>query len=137
MKKSFVFAFAMVMAVAASANTVTKKAKSPKVTTYTATEAVYDVNGNANVVEVNEFDVAQIDVPARVRVVKGDTYGVNLVALDKKAEKSVRYNVKNGVIRFYSNAAEELENGTVVINLVVPSTPEIRTAGSLSKYSVR
>ncbi|MCR5313886.1 MAG: hypothetical protein K6E54_09685 [Bacteroidaceae bacterium] len=134
MKKSIIFAFAMTMALAINANTVSKNSKG---TTYSATEAKYDKEGNVNVINVDAYNVAEIDVPARVRIVKGDKYGVNVIALDKTAEKAIHYTVKNGVLRFYSKAAEELNNGTVVINLVVPTTPEIRTASNLDTYSIQ
>lgn len=137
MRKILFFAFAMVITVAASANSIAKKSKAPKAVTYSVVENQYDNDGNANVVDVDAYDVAQIGIPARVRVVKGDKYGVNVIASDKQAEKTVHYSVKNGVIRFYSSAADELENGVVVINLVVPSVPEIRTLGNFDKYVVR
>ncbi|MCR5312786.1 MAG: hypothetical protein K6E54_03915 [Bacteroidaceae bacterium] len=137
MRKSIMFACAMLMAIAANANSETKNSKETKTTTYTIAETKFDKNGNVNVVNVDAYEVAQIDVPARVRIIKGNNYGVNVVALDKQAEKSIRYTVKNGILRFYSRSAEVLDNNSVVINLVVPATPEIKTSADLDKYNLQ
>jgi len=137
MKKSIVIAIAMVFAVAANASTASKKAKAPKAPVYTVADSKFDEEGKANCVAVDAYSVAQINVPARVRVIEGNEYSVNVVALDKMAEKSVRYNVKDGVLHVYSVAFDEVENNAIVVNLIVPSAPKIKVAGNLDMLSVR
>ncbi|MBO4665090.1 MAG: hypothetical protein J5663_11870 [Bacteroidaceae bacterium] len=136
MRKSIFMAAALMIAVAANATTTTKKAKAPKTVSYAVAETSYDNDGNVSATSVDAYKVAEIDVPARVRFIEGNSYGINVISLGDKADKSIRYKVQNGVLRVYSTA-EYVENGSVIINLVVPSLPELKTAATLSTVNVR
>ena len=136
MKKSIVFAAIMLAAVSANATTSTKKAKAPKPTTYTVAETSYDNDGNVSATSVDAYKVAEIDVPARVRFIEGKSYGINVVSLADNVDKSIRYKVQDGVLRVYSTA-EYVENNSVIINLVVPALPELKTAATLNTINVR
>lgn len=135
MKKSIVLVAAMIIAVSASANPLSKKAKAPKAVSYTA-ETTYDVNGNVNTTSIDAYNVAEIDIPARVRFIEGSNYGINVISVDGKSEGTVRYKVKDGKLRIYSSA-EYVENGSFVINLIVPYLPEVKTSPVLNKINVR
>ena len=136
MKKSIVFAAIMLAAVSANATTSAKKAKAPKPTTYTVAETSYDNEGNVSATSVDAYKVAEIDVPARVRFIEGKSYGINVVSLADNVDKSIRYKVQDGVLRVYSTA-EYVENNSVIINLVVPALPELKTAATLNTINVR
>ena len=136
MKKSIIMAAALVFAVAANATTASKKAKAPKAVSYTVAETSYDNEGNVSTSSVDAYNVAEIDVPARVRFIEGKSYGINVISLGDKSDKSIRYKVQNGVLRVYSTA-EYVENGSVIINLVVPTLPELKTAATLNTINVR
>ena len=137
MKKSIVMVAALMMAaVTVNATTTTKKAKAPKTVSYTVAETSYDNDGNVSATSVDAYKVAEIDVPARVRFIEGNNYGINVISLGDKADKSIRYKVQNGVLRVYSTA-EYVENGSVIINLVVPALPELKTAASLNTINVK
>jgi len=136
MKKSIMFVAAFVIAaVSVNAETSSKKAKAPKAAVYTVAETSYDNEGNVSATSVEAFNVAEINVPARVRFIEGKNYGINVISLDN-TEKSIRYKVKDGVLRVYSTA-EFVENGNVIINLVVPTLPELKTSASLNTMNVR
>ena len=137
MKKSIVIAAALMMAaVDVNAASNSKKAKAPKTVSYTVAETSYDNEGNVSATSIEAFNVAEIDVPARVRFIEGNNYGINVISLADNANNSIRYKVKNGVLRVYTTA-EYVENGSVIINLVVPTLPELKTAASLNTINVR
>ncbi|MCD8318932.1 MAG: hypothetical protein LUC45_08940 [Paraprevotella sp.] len=81
MKKLMIMASAIMMAVAAKA-------------------------GEVNTVAFNE---TRVDVPARVRFVKGDNYGFQVDAKDSIVARSLRCVVKNGVLRI--SAGNSLQPG--------------------------
>lgn len=136
MRKSVIMIAAMFIAVSASANSVAKKAKAPKAVTYTATETTFDVNGNVNISSVDAYNVAEINVPARVRFIEGNAYGINVIALNGENESSIHYKVKGGKLSVYSTS-EFVDNNTFVINLVVPTLPEVKTRATLDMINVR
>ncbi len=133
MKKSILFAITMVIASVANAKSSVNNSEIAEPIAYRIAETQYDNEGNANFTNVDAFNIAQIEVPARVRVIKGESYGLNISTLNKETEKSLRYTVTDGVLRFYANTPEALSNDPIVINLVVPSVPEIKTVSNLNK----
>ena len=136
MKKSIVMVAAMMFAVVANAATASKKASVSKNVSYSVAETSYDKDGNVSATSVESYNVAEIDIPARVRFIEGDSYGINVISLSDNTNKSIRYKVQNGVLRVYSTA-EYVENGSVIINLVVPALPELKTAATLNTINVR
>lgn len=136
MKKSIIMVAAMIIAVSASANSFSKKSKAPKTTTYTAAETTYDADGSVKLASLEAYNVAEIAVPARVRFIEGKSYGINVISIDGNSESNVRYKVKNGKLRVFTTA-ENVENGSYVINLIVPVLPEVKTSFDLDKINIR
>lgn len=82
---------------------------------------------NAQRVETESFNKVLVNVPARVRVVPGDTYSVNIATSDAELANSLRVNVKNGTL----NIATDAKNGqsdvqsALRIIIVTPVEPQV------------
>lgn len=136
MKKFMTMACAIIMAVAANASRVTTVA----------------------------FSEARVNVPARVRFVKGDDYGFKVEAKDPVVAKSMRCSVKDGVLRI--GFGNSLQPGTstfdakkniyyyginasgqvlsddnmvdeIVITVVAPETPVFKTSADYVAVTVK
>lgn len=60
---------------------------------------------NASEVATVAFNEARVNVPARVRFVKGENYGFSVEAKDSVIARAVRCSVKDGVLRLsFGNA---------------------------------
>lgn len=108
---------------------------------------------NASEVMTVAFNKTRVDVPARVRFIKGDNYGFSVEARDSVIARSVRCTVKNGVLRFSFGSAiqpgdvrydakknvyyygvnkmnmvltDENESEDLVITVVAPEMPEVK-----------
>lgn len=88
-------------------------------------------NINAKSVETDKFSEVRVNVPARLRIVAGDNYGVNISASDEMVAKAIRANVKNGVLSLTTRDIEELGDAinSLCITIVTPSEPTL-TMGS-------
>ena len=66
---------------------------------------------NASEVATVAFNEARVNVPARVRFVKGDNYGFSVEAKDSVIARAVRCTVKDGVLRLsFGNALVNLNS---------------------------
>lgn len=72
------------------------------------------------------FTEAHINLPARVRLVEGDTYSVLVNAADEEVVKAIRCEVKDGKLSF-STANSESISDKVVITIVSPTLPNVVT----------
>ena len=82
---------------------------------------------NAQRVETESFNKVLVNVPARVRVVPGETYSVNIATTDSVAANSIRVNVENGVLNIVPDARSmqvESESPMRII-IVTPIEPTV------------
>jgi len=70
------------------------------------------------------FEGVNVNVPARVRFVYGDKYGVEIQAADSLTASAIRWTVKDGVLRIRSIDAEETL-GDVCITVMSPVEPKL------------
>lgn len=120
----------------------------------------------ANASEVNTvaFKETRVNLPARVRFVKGNDYGFNVEAKDSLMARNVQCSVKDGVLRItYGNkmqpgeskydvkknvhyygvnaTGQNLSNGheneEMVITVIAPDMPKLRTSADYVAVSVK
>lgn len=63
-----------------------------------AVATIISAAASAKSVETESFTGIRVNVPANVRVVRGDTYGVRVSSDNKAVEKSIRSRVVDGVL---------------------------------------
>ncbi len=82
------------------------------------------LTAGAENMNVNPFEDVNVNVPARVRFVYGETYGVDIQATDSLAASGLRWSVKDGVLKIRNiDANEELND--VCITIVSPKAPKL------------
>ncbi len=85
---------------------------------------VMTLTAGAENMNVNPFEDVNVNVPARVRFVYGETYGVDIQATDSLAASGIRWSVKDGVLKIRNiDANEELND--VCITIVSPKAPKL------------
>lgn len=84
-------------------------------------------NANAKSVETASFSEVRVNVPARIRIVAGDSYGVSIAASDDQIANAIRANVKDGVLSLTTRNIEELGEAvnSLCITVVTPSEPTL------------
>lgn len=83
-------------------------------------------NANAKNVETAPFTGVCINVPARVKVIQGDNYEVNVITKDSLVEKKVQCVVVDGVLRIKTTDKALLEEAKDLrITIVTPVDAEI------------
>ena len=94
---------------------------------------------NAKHVETTSFDEVRVNVPARVRIIVGETYSVNVAAQNEMVASSVRYEVKDGVLKINSTDVEALtENGEPLhITIVAPKNLKLSVGRDMQAMEVR
>lgn len=81
---------------------------------------------NAQRVETESFDKVMVNVPARVRVVPGDSYSVNIATSDSILANSIRVQVENGMLKISSTVEDRKENDKVLrLIIVTPVEPRV------------
>lgn len=108
MKKMIVMAIAMIMTIAA----------------------------NANEINTNEFNAIRVNIPTRIRMVKGDTYSVIVQASDSITARSINVSVENGVLKINSRDAEALDNSKLRITIVTPTEMDVTVGRNMEVLSV-
>lgn len=92
---------------------------------------------NAKRVETVSFDEVRVNVPARVRVVAGETYGVNVAAQNELVSASIRCTVKDGVLYISTRDVENLiKNGeSLHITVVAPENVKVSVGRDMQAMS--
>ena len=125
--------------------------------------AMMAATANANEVTTVAFNEARVNIPARVRFVKGENYGFSVEAKDSIIAKAVRCSVKDGVLRmsfgnalapgetrydarknvYYYGVNEEgqilldqNEENDLVITVVAPEMPKLKTSSNFVAITV-
>jgi len=82
---------------------------------------------NAQRVETESFNKVLVNVPARVRVVPGDSYSVNIATTDSVLAKSLRVDVKDGILSINPDLkyGQSESESTLRLIIVTPIEPEV------------
>lgn len=96
-------------------------------------------NINAKSVETASFNEVRVNVPARLRIVAGDNYGVSISASDEIVAKAIRANVKDGVLSLTTRDIEELGDAvqSLCITIVTPKEPTLTMGSNVMVAQVR
>lgn len=81
---------------------------------------------NAKRVETASFDEVRVNVPARVRIIAGDTYSVNVAAQNEMVASTVRYEVKDGVLKINSRDIDELMQSEESLHITIVAPKELK-----------
>ncbi|MCD8304690.1 MAG: DUF2807 domain-containing protein [Prevotellaceae bacterium] len=74
--------------------------------------------------KVNAFDKVSVNVPVRVRFVKGDTYSVNVRSTNEQDASALRLNVKDGTLRI-SSLGSLSDDSNICVTIVSPRLPQL------------
>ena len=82
----------------------------------------------AEIKNVEAFSEVKVSVPARVRVIKSDEYGISLSSEDTLLTSSIRYNVENGMLSISAvgESASLSEDGGLLITITTPERPSLK-----------
>lgn len=96
-------------------------------------------NGKNEVNETASFDEVRVAVPARVRVVAGETYSVNVTAQNDLVASTVRCTVKGGVLSISSQYVDGLiaNEEPLCITIVAPKDVKLTTSRNMEAKNVR
>jgi len=94
---------------------------------------------NAERVETASFNEVRVNVPARVRIIAGETYGVSINAQDSITAGAVRMNVKDGVLKLTTRDLDalDLDKETLCITIVTPIEPVLTVGREMNSTNVR
>ena len=81
---------------------------------------------NAKRVETASFDEVRVNVPARVRIIAGETYSVNVAAQNEMVASTVRYEVKDGVLKINSRDIDELMKSEESLHITIVAPKELK-----------
>lgn len=91
---------------------------------------------SAQNVETCPFDKVEIDVAARVRVIDGNSYGVNVRSTDKDWAENIKVSVENGVLAISSRNGYNTEDETTVITITCPTDVDVATSHSFEAFEI-
>lgn len=94
--------------------------------------AIFAATMNANPVNTEPFSKVNVNVPGRIRLIKGESYGVSVYAADHKYSSSVEFTVKNGVLSIETSSDDMRQSsgkGTV-ITVITPKEDTMLTSGN-------
>ncbi len=103
MKKTFILAATIMMAAATYAKTISN---------------------------ISPFEEVNVNVPALVRFVEGDTYSVNVRSTNAYDEQAVRYSVEEGVLKITS-IDDASSAAPMCITIISPSEPQLSLGRSV------
>ncbi len=94
---------------------------------------------NAKHVETASFNEVRVNVPARVRIVAGETYSVNIAAENELVANAVKVEVKNGVLCINTRDIDALgEKGeNIYITIVAPCDPKLSSSRDMETKVLR
>lgn len=94
---------------------------------------------NAKRVETSSFNEVRVNVPARVRIVAGETYSVNISSINENVADMVNCSVDNGVLKIATRDIESLtdNNDKLFITIVTPTEPKLTVGRSMEQVTLR
>lgn len=83
--------------------------------------------GYAKNVETVPFEGVKVNVPARVRIVSGDSYEMGVRSTDSIAARNILWSIENGVLNIRSRyeMPTDGEQPEVCITIVAPVEPKL------------
>lgn len=87
----------------------------------------------AKPIETPSFEEVRVSIPARVRIVAGDSYSVNVTAKNEHTANAVRCQVEQGVLKINTRDIDALDGNaqSLRITIVTPNMPRLSTARNL------
>ncbi len=101
-----------------------KKIETMKKMMFLVSAIMMTLTASAENMNVNPFEDVNVNVPARVRFVYGETYGVDIQAADSLVASGIRWSVKDGVLKIRNIDTNETLND-VCITIVSPKAPKL------------
>ena len=95
---------------------------------------------NAENVETEAFTETLVNVPARVRFVKGDNYSFSVESENKFIAESVKAAVKDGTLYFSLKnglSVEEASENDLTIVITAPGMPEFKTSRNMEATEIK
>lgn len=89
---------------------------------------VMGISASAKDIDTTPFDKVQIDTEARVRIIDGDKYSVNVRSTDQALAEDVRVNVENGTLAITSVNGSLPEGETMIITITCPTDLDVATS---------
>lgn len=89
-------------------------------------------------VETEKFNEVRVNVPARVRIVAGDTYSVKFATADSTLANSLRVDVENGVLRITPRNQDDVANMEKPLRIIIvtPVEPTVSTGRNLQAITL-
>ena len=101
-----------------------------------ASALIMGVAANAEMTNMQPFSGVSVNVPARVRLVYGEEYGMNVQAADSLVASGIRWSVKDGVLSIRTiDESEKLEN--VRITIVSPVVPKVSVGRNMEMRTAK
>lgn len=96
------------------------------------------ITANAQRVETASFEEVRVNVPARVRIVAGENYSINIATKNEEVAKAVNCSVKDGVLCINTRDIEALDNdNSVRITIVTPRELKVTTNRAMEAQVLR
>lgn len=94
---------------------------------------------NAEINNTAAFNEVKVSVPARVRVIKGEKYGVSVKAEEEFQASAVTYTVENGMLKLTTKDRTlfDWEKPSVIITITTPEDVNITTGRGLIRKDNR
>ena len=89
---------------------------------------VMSVSASAKDIDTTPFDKVQIDTEARVRIVDGDKYSVNVRSTDQALAEDIKVSVENGTLAITSTNGALPEGETMIITITCPTDLDVATS---------
>ena len=96
------------------------------------------ISASAKDIKTAPFNKVQVDVEARVRVIDGYRFGVNVRSTDKDKAEGIKVSVENGVLTISGNNSEALqcENETTIITIPCPTNVDVAAGLAYEAHDV-
>ena len=131
MKKIMILVSAIMMVANMSAQTINENSVDSVLE-----ETLPNVDFFANSIEETaEFTATQLNVPARIRFIEGEKYGVRVSSNNSELVKTISCNVQNGVLSVnykHDMDLEQYNDLSVVITIVTPQMPKVKVGRDLT-----
>lgn len=84
---------------------------------------------NAEIKNVTAFNEVNVNVPARVRVIKGNFYGIMVSSDNEQLSKAVNYSVEDGILKIssYDESVMEGNSKEMIITVTTPEDANLST----------
>ena len=97
-------------------------------------------NVSAEPKSIEPFDQINVEVPARVRVVQGEEYGIQVISADSNSTRNLKYSVVDGVLRIKTESSDMMEASprNMVITIITPAdNAKVTTGDDMAKLVLK